>query len=66
MPQNIAALKISLRVLTAIMDRVDPVPEDLKELRDFAPEYANLPDDDLACAVVQRALATRAKLTGKN
>jgi len=49
-----------LRVVTAIMDKVEPSPSDADELRRFAPKHANDPLDLLACKAVQKALAEEA------
>jgi len=53
-----AAMQVALRVLTAINERHNPAPEDLEELRRLLPEI-DLPSDELACKVVQDALAIR-------
>jgi hypothetical protein len=59
MPQNQAALRTALRVLTAITDRTFPDEADLEKLRLYAPEFAHLPPDQSACAVIQSALKAR-------
>lgn len=61
---NVAAMRTAVRVLTAITNRVEPSLPDVMELRRLAPEYPNLPADELACQVVQRVheKRTRAKV----
>lgn len=59
MPHNQAALRTALRVLTAITERTFPEESDLQQLRVYAPEFAHLPPDQSACAVIQAALKAR-------
>lgn len=56
MPVSIAAMKVGLRVLTAISNPADPAPRHVEELLRFAPECSGLRADDLACEVIHRAL----------
>lgn len=60
MPNSIAAMKTALRVLLAITDDANPDPDDIEELLKVAPEYSDLPFDELACEVIHRALEMRA------
>ena len=59
MPLNQAAMRTALRVLTAITNRQLPDESDLQELHRYAPEFAHLPPDQSACAVIQSALKAR-------
>lgn len=59
-PDNIATIKTGLRVLAAMSDKINPALGDVQELRRFAPECSALPNDELACVVVQRAVKKRA------
>ena len=54
------ALRIALRVLTAIDDRTSPDPADLDQLRRLAPLYRGASLEELACEVARRALVVRA------
>ena len=56
MRQYMAAMKIALRVLTAVMEQQDPDSSDIEELRRFAPECADRSLDSLACEVIHKAL----------
>jgi hypothetical protein len=60
MQQSLAIMKTALRVLTAINEKGAPRPEDVNELRGFAPDSGHLPPDELACEVIQAALKRRA------
>jgi hypothetical protein len=52
-PDQIDVIKTALRVLSAASERRPPDPADAAALRDYRPELATLPIDDLACEVVQ-------------
>ena len=52
-------MRTALRVLTNILDHVEPDPADVEELRRLSPKDADGPIDLLACKVVQNALAER-------
>jgi hypothetical protein len=60
MQSSLDVMKIALRVLTDINSRRDPDPKDVQALRDYAPG-APAENDLLACEVIQKALANRAK-----
>ena len=60
MSNSMAAMETATRVLMAIVDRGKPEPCDVEELQKFAPECSDLPVDELACEVVQRAVKRRA------
>ena len=59
MEQSMVALKIALRVLTAIDDRTAPDPADIDQLRRLAPLYRGASLEELACEVARRALVVR-------
>ena len=48
-----------LRVLVALTEHTAPATEDMEELRSLAPEEADRPADELACAVLKRVLTAR-------
>ena len=52
-------MRTALRVLTNILDHVEPDPADVEELRRLSPKDADDPIDLLACKVVQNAVAER-------
>lgn len=52
-------MRTALRVLTDILDHVQPDPADVEELRRLSPKDADGPLDLLACKVVQDAVAER-------
>jgi hypothetical protein len=56
MQQGLDASDTVLRVLKAITERRHPDPNDVEKLRSLDPLLANLPDDELACDVIQRGL----------
>jgi len=60
MQDSVTAMRIALRVLTAIADRKAPNNADVEELRKMAPQTGDAPLDDLACDVIQQALKRRA------
>jgi hypothetical protein len=63
MQDSLRALKVALRVITAIApDRHEPDPRDIAELESLAPELRGLPPDELACEVIHLALRRRAEL----
>ncbi len=64
MQNSLQAMKVALRVLTAVTERTPADEADLAELRRYAPDAANLPPDELACEVIQRALKARAMARG--
>jgi hypothetical protein len=45
-------VETALHVLVAWNDRRTPAPADLAALRNALPSHADLPPDDLACAVI--------------
>lgn len=53
------ALRVTLRVLAALVERIAPDEADLAELRSYAPYAANLSPDELACAVIQKVEKAR-------
>jgi len=56
-------MKVSLRVLAALSDRIEPDPADIDALRYFLGSSAPPADlDELACAVIQKALVRRARV----
>ena len=62
---TIEAMKIALRVLTALGEHRHPDAADVKALKAYAPLLADAPLDELACDVVQQALKRRAEARGK-
>lgn len=65
MQLSLDAMQTALRVLNALAERQPPEQRDLDHLRDLAvPEERTLPYDELACAVIQRALKHRAEVRG--
>ena len=59
MLQPVEAMKIALSVLTALTERNFPNMADVQALRAFAPEFEDLPPDELACEVIQHVLQDR-------
>ena len=53
-------LTTALRVLTAIVNKQEPGPEDIAKLKAFAPLLDTAPLDILACEVIQQAVRRRA------
>jgi hypothetical protein len=47
---------VALRVLVRWMEEERPSPEDIQQLKTYAPEYDNLPPDELACVVMTKYL----------
>jgi hypothetical protein len=62
MRQEIDAMATSLRVFTAIVEPQEPEPADVDELRRFAPLSDGAEPDELACAMILKALKRRAEL----
>jgi hypothetical protein len=60
MQAGLDAMKVALRVLTALTERRDPAAEDLADLRTYAPDANRLAPDELACEVIQRSIKARA------
>jgi hypothetical protein len=52
-----AAMETALRVLTAILDRVEPGSTDIEELQRIAPDCSDFPLDRLAREVVKRIVS---------
>lgn len=62
MQDSLSAMQAALRVLTALNDKRPPTEGDLDALARFAgPQPANLPLDEYACDVIQKALRHRAE-----
>ena len=57
--EDLAALKVAVRVLTAILEHYKPNSSDVEKLRRFAPLLADRPIDELACEVVHAELKRR-------
>jgi len=56
-------MKVSLRVLAALSDRAEPDGADIDALRYYLGSEAPPADlDQLACAVIQKALERRARI----
>ena len=56
-------MKVSLRVLAALNEKRPPDAEDVQTLRNYIGDGP--PDlDELACAVIQKALGARARARG--
>jgi hypothetical protein len=54
-----AAMKVALRVLTALSERQEPDQTDVDELHWYAPADRERPIDELVCDAIQRALKDR-------
>ncbi len=65
MELSVEALKVALRVLTAISERRTPDERDVAALKKLAPLLADGPLDELACDVIQQALKRRAELRSR-
>jgi hypothetical protein len=62
-----ADLKLALRVLSAIVEKREPDPKDVKGLRNIAPANAGTwPLDEMACEVIKQARKRRARAVGKS
>ena len=57
-----AALRIAVRVLTAVAEKRAPSAADTEELRRLMPSLPDLPPDELACDVIQQILKQRAEV----
>ena len=57
--EDLAALILAVRILTATIEHYAPDSRDVEELRRFAPLLADLPIDELACEVVYAELKRR-------
>jgi hypothetical protein len=62
MTDNLQIMTVSLRVLTAINTSRPPDPGDVDLLRGYVGLAAPDSLDELACAVIQKALERRAKM----
>jgi hypothetical protein len=60
------AMKVALRVLTALGDHREPYQADIAELRRIAPDKAAASIDELACDVIQRAIRHRAEARSRH
>lgn len=55
---DLDAMRAATRVLRAVVRSDPPDQADIELLRRYAPvEFSGLPDDELACAVIQRVVA---------
>jgi hypothetical protein len=59
MQESLDAMRLAMRVLTAVSERQQPAPADVEALRALAPSVANLPPDEIACEVIQQSLKRR-------
>ena len=59
------AMKIALRVLTAVGEKQEPDSADIAELRRIAPEKSNGPIDELACEVILYSVRRRAEVRSR-
>jgi hypothetical protein len=67
MQRSLDAMKVALRVLTAIDGHRDPNPNDVAELKNLEPLLADTaPPDELACEVIRQALKRRAEVQERN
>jgi hypothetical protein len=62
---HIDVIKTALRILSAICERRLPDPADVAALRDYKPDLATLPVDDLACEVVQKFVRASSRRTSR-
>src|SRR5438445_2723342 len=61
MQHSLDAMKVALRILTALNEKHTPDPADVEALRSLAgPQPQSTGLDELACEVIQIALARRA------
>ena len=65
MEASVEAMKVALRVLTAISERQPPEVTDIECLKSLVPLFADLPLDELACHVIQDALQRRAAVRAR-
>ena len=54
--ESLEAMTIALRVLAALTSRTPADEDDVVRLREYAPDAANLPADELACEVIERVM----------
>jgi hypothetical protein len=54
--ESIEVMKVALRVLISCNQKTGASAADLDELVSFAPDLKELPSDELACEVIQRAM----------
>jgi hypothetical protein len=59
MEDRLTAIEIALLVLKAINEKRHPDPVDAESLRRLEPMSSHVPLDELACDVIQQALARR-------
>ena len=52
-------LMTALRVLTAVVERKEPNPWDVRELRRLSPNVLYVSADELACDVIHRTIEER-------
>ena len=62
MQQGDDAMRVAVRVLTAITEECDPIDADIQELHRLAPSLANASVDELACDVIQQVIKQRAEM----
>jgi hypothetical protein len=62
MQQSMQQMLVAVRVLDALTARRNPDPQDVEHLREIAPEMATAELDELACAVIHRAIRHRAEV----
>ena len=65
MERSLDAMKVAMRVLTALSDKRTPDPADIKTLNEFAPLLRDLSPDELACDVIQQALRRRSQVRAR-
>ena len=65
MQKSLDAMKLALRVLTALIQNQHPVADEVAALRELSgPKLQGMPIDELACEVIQEALRHRAAARG--
>ncbi len=67
MPDGLYAMKVALRVLSALSGKHPPDTGDVVDLRRLTPGKDDIPLDELACEVIQltlRARQTKASRSG--
>jgi hypothetical protein len=47
-------ISVALRVLLCLINRQEPLSEDIQRLRSLVPEMVDAPNDQLACVVVKK------------
>jgi hypothetical protein len=62
MQESLDAMKVALRVLTALTEKRAPNTPDVQALRQLAGDTGNSDLDDLACEVIQKAIKRRAQV----